>query len=187
MRRIIYPNTIAYLKKTIRLVCVLLAVILLARMFVFEPGVTDGRSMEMTFLDNDVFLVNKFALLFREPNRGDIVQINMKRLNEVILKRVIGLPGEKITFKQGDVYVITAQNQEIKLDETYLNKQHVTKDISDHSFVSVTVPEHMYFVLGDNREMSTDSRTFGFVHRSDIFGIVRPLPAWLSKMVNHHE
>lgn len=187
MRRIISAQAIRYLKKTIHLVCLFLLVILCVRAFLFEPGVTDGRSMEMTFVDNDIFLINKFALLFREPTRGDLVQINMKRLNEVVLKRVIGLPGEKITFRNGDVYIIDAQNQETKLEEPYLNKQHVTKDLSNPTFVSIPVPDHMYFVLGDNREMSTDSRMFGFVHRSDIFGLVEPLPASLSLLLNHHK
>ena len=89
-------------------------------------------------------------------------------------------------LKNGDVYIVNANNQETKLAEPYLNKQDVSFSPLDKTYETITVPPHMYFVMGDNREMSTDSRVFGFVARSDIYGLVRPLPSWLSKIVNHH-
>jgi len=174
-------------------VAVLIA--LLIRGFIFEPVVVRGISMEDTLLDGQRLIIYKLEYFFKPPQRGDIIVLQYEKgviedipflskfefLNRVLpspyeidfIKRVIGLPGDKINIKDGYVYV----NDE-KLDEPYIKGKTYGNVIS----FPVVVPPNTVFVLGDNRENSRDSRTFGFVEFNRIKGkaILRiwPLKDW---------
>jgi len=131
--------------------------------------------MEPTFYDQDFFIVDKISLFFREPKRGEFLQFNPPNKTEVAIKRVIALPGEQVAIKPDGVYIKQVNSQDWeKLDESYLANGIRTKGANDEEDVTfLTIPEYSYFLMGDNRPMSGDSRAYGAVHRSDIYGLAK--------------
>ncbi len=150
-------------------------IIMAIRTVLIEPGVVNGQSMEPNFYDQEIFLVSKFSLLFREPQGGDLVQVFEEDTQELLLKRIIGLPGEQVSIKQNRVYIIS-EGEEITLSEPYLAKGTETKTWTGEGIIYDLISENSYFLLGDNRPNSTDSRRYGEVHRREIQGLVRKLP-----------
>lgn len=126
-----------------------------------------GNSMVPTMRTNNLFMVNKLTYIARKPMRGDIAQIIEPTRKSFVIKRIIGLPGEKISFKEGNVYI-----NDVKLNEPYLRENTPTFYNKKADFVSFTIPKNKYFVIGDNRMFSVDSRNYGFVDRLNITGRV---------------
>lgn len=124
----------------------------------------EGHSMMPTLHDGEYLIVNKVSYVFDEPERGDIVVLHVAvDQNRDYIKRVIGVPGDHVEVRESTVYVNGA-----KLDEPYLNGRAAYRS---RSWV---VPEGHYFVMGDNRNSSNDSRALSFLPRADIVG-----KAWL--------
>lgn len=135
--------------------------------FVAQNNQVRGTSMQPTVYANDTIIVNKFIYRFRDPARGDIIVFpTMEEGKEVFLiKRIVGLPGDVVDIRDGAVYI----NDKL-LEESYIS---VTTSTADGQVVfPMTVPKGEYFVLGDNRMVSKDSRylSIGTVPRSDIVG-----------------
>ena len=166
----------SYLVKTFNLVKIAVIVILIIRTFVIEPGIVDGRSMEPTFVDNNFFLVNKITLLLREPHRGDIVQALGPDHVSIIIKRVVALPGEIVSIDRTGVSITETNGQKIHLDEPYLAPGTITAAPDEKPTVYTAIPDNSYFLMGDNRPMSVDSRVDGAFHRKDIYGLVIKVP-----------
>jgi signal peptidase I len=151
----------------ITLLMVIIAVFAL-RMFIFEPIRVDGQSMEDTLLDRENMLVEKVSYWFSEPKRGDIVICYFPYSpfiddpDDTYVKRVIGLPGETISIKDGKVYI----NGE-ELDESPYWEGYIKRDFEDY-----TIPEGEVFVMGDNRNNSGDSRIVGSIPIKRIVGRV---------------
>jgi signal peptidase I len=162
-----------YVRSTFRVVAMFVVVLILIRTFIIEPGVVNGRSMEPTYIDNTLFLIDKFSLLLREPRRGEIVQAINPVDKTVLIKRVVGLPGERLAIKEGSLFLVSSDGSYLPLDEPYLPEgmKTLTPDGSQ-DVVFLPVPENSYFLLGDNRPMSGDSRVYGSIHRSYIYGLV---------------
>lgn len=118
----------------------------------------DGHSMDNTLFDGEQLLLNPSA----EIRSGDIVVFEYGQT--YLIKRVVGLPGDTVAVVKGVLYV-----NNIKYDESYLSKECITR-FMDSSFM-VTVEEDEYFVMGDNRDNSRDSRSFGCVPRDTITGV----------------
>ena len=144
----------------------LLALPIIAIVFVFKgiimPIKVDGSSMYPTLHDGDLAFMSRLDLNSKQIKRFDIVTLDCKQLDNVIIKRVIGLPGEKIVYKNDCLYV---NGKYIK--ENYLNKSHI-KDVKSRYNISyftddfeISVGENEIFVLGDNRVNSLDSRELG--------------------------
>ena len=150
------------LKKLLPYVIVVIVVILI-KVYVVTPIRVNGKSMEPTLYEKDIMILNKTAYYFNEPERFDIVVVNMP--DEYLIKRVIGLPGEKVEIKDNKVYI----NDEL-LEEEYLQNELVYDDFTLQEIGYETIPENMYFVLGDNRENSMDSREIGLVSKEQIQG-----------------
>ncbi|MDD6350149.1 signal peptidase I [Intestinibaculum porci] len=133
------------------------------------PVVVSGESMMNTLHDGDFAFVSKTGL--RHVHRFDIVVINSKKLNEKIVKRVIGLPGETIEYKDDKLYVNGTYTKEDFLDPSWMTYQKTRlKDKRyTHNF-KVTLGENQYFCMGDNRLNSVDSRELGPFERKDIIG-----------------
>lgn len=125
-----------------------------------------GQSMEPNLHTNQRLIVEKVSYHFHGPQRGDIVVLRRPDQSEgdLLIKRVVGLPGEEVSIRDGLVYV-----DGLPLDEPYLERD------SGGNYGPVRVPPLHVFVLGDNRDASNDSRVFGPVHRNEILG-----RAWLS-------
>ncbi len=107
-------------------------------------------------------LINEAVYLFNKPERGDIVVFNAKEQKEkFLIKRVIGLPGDKIEIKDGEIHITPAgENTSHLLDEPYLNQENIHRTQEHIPGVNTfLVPENSYFLLGDNRKGSTDARS----------------------------
>lgn len=146
--------------------------VLCIRFFLVIPGRINGTSMEDTYTDNQFFLVNKVSYLILSPERFDIVQLVSELDNSTrIVKRIIGLPGETIQIKQGKVFLVTETGiEEIQVPHITNTQRLYTIMPQQVGVYQITIPENEYFVLGDNRRESTDSRHFGTVHRIHIIG-----------------
>ena len=148
--------------KTLLPYIIIIVVIILLRLFVITTISVSGTSMSPTLKDGDVMLLSKLHYNFNEIKRFDIIVVHHK--GEDIIKRVIGLPGEKVEYIDNVLYI----NGE-KVDEPFEHKK--TDDFNLSKWNTEVVPENSYFVVGDNRTDSYDSRYFGFVSRNDIAGM----------------
>jgi signal peptidase I len=129
--------------------------------FVLLPVQVAGISMEPTYHDHSINFSNRLAYLFHEPRRGDVVTIRYAGVHDMLMKRVIGLPGETVSFVRGRVFINGAP-----LDEPYLrNPTHWT-------IPSIKLDATEYFVVGDNRSMRWQDHTFGKTNRQRIVGKV---------------
>lgn len=129
--------------------------------FVLIPVRIRGVSMEPTYKDGNLQFVNLLAYKFREPQRGDIVVISMTGRRALYLKRVLGLPGERIAFRDGQLLVNGKPEQ-----EPYL------KDRADWTVAEMTVGDGEYYVAGDNRSIRWEHHSMGIVERRKILGSV---------------
>lgn len=151
--------------------------------FVGQRTEVSGSSMETTLSDNDQLIVDKMTYRFRDPKRYDIVVFPYQyQDNTYYIKRIIGLPGETVQILSGMVYI-----DGMRLDEHYGNEIMENPGIAEEP---LTLGEDEYFVLGDNRNNSSDSRAsdVGLIHRKDLIGRawIRVWP--LSQIgVIHHE
>ncbi len=147
------------------------------RYFIIQPFVVDGDSMMPTFINNEYLIAEKISYDFSQPSRGDIVIFRYPKNPSVIyIKRVIGLPGETVIIKDGKVYIAKSANAEPQeLVEDYLNKSVETNYFNATSVdqeLKITLKDNEFFVLGDNRDHSSDSREWGVLPRSNIIGRV---------------
>ncbi|WP_170007041.1 signal peptidase I [Bacillus fonticola] len=152
------------------LVAIALATVI--RYFLFAPIVVDGYSMMPTLQDQDRMIMNKFSYQFGEPDRFDIIVFNAPEGKDYI-KRVIGLPGDEISYQNDTLYVNGEAVPEPYLDEMKrpelqgnLTESFTLEELIDQK----TVPEGYVFVLGDNRRLSKDSRHIGPVPIDEILG-----------------
>jgi signal peptidase I len=143
------------------------AIFLILYLLVMQPHKIDGASMEPNFHDGEYLLTDKVTYRFNEPSRGDVIVFRAPgNSGEDFIKRIIGLPGDQVEIKNSSVY-INGQ----KLTESYIPASTTTKGggfLSEG--VTVSVPTGEFFVLGDNRNHSADSRTFGFIDKTRIVG-----------------
>lgn len=161
-----------YITKTlfIALQFVLLAAFI--RFFIVSPGVVNGSSMEPAFNDSDFFLVSKIAYFAKKPKRLDVVQFILPDSEkELGIKRIIALPGEMVIMRFNKVYIRSTSGEETLLDEPYLDAKTFTLPVDSMSNAIKVSPNH-YFVMGDNRLNSNDSRAFDPIHRRLINGKV---------------
>lgn len=135
--------------------------IIMVRSFIVTPVRVNGTSMVPTLKDGEIMLLNKIDYRFHDIKRFDIVVV--KTEDEKIIKRVIGLPGETLKYENDTLYI---DGQEVK--EKYTRKE--TKDFNITDLGYTTIPQDSYFVMGDNRSNSKDSRIIGPVNRKQITG-----------------
>lgn len=164
--------SVKYIFKTVKIVVVVLFVIIFTRSLIVEPGVVNGRSMEPNYIDNNLFIINKFSLLIRKPVRGDVVQVVFSEEGEFVIKRIIGVPGDTVVIKNNRVYIQKDASEPALLDEPYLKDRTITRSVTKDATAYDRLGDDEYFVLGDNRGDSKDSRIYGAVSRSQINGLV---------------
>lgn len=142
-----------------------LIAVLAIRYFFVQPFLVSGASMEPTFSGGDYLLIDEISYRFREPQRGEVVVFKYPGDERLYyIKRIIGLPGEKVEIKNGKIVV-----NGIVLSEGYLPLGLNTTGKEE----SVVVGPDEYFVLGDNRNFSFDSRSWGTLSKSELIGLVR--------------
>jgi signal peptidase I len=155
----------------IKVVIISLAIIIPVRYFLIQPFYVKGASMEPSFHDHEYLIINEILYRFQPPQRGDIIVFRYpKDPSQYFIKRVIGLPGEKIKIKDNKVYIYNEQlGNFVELDEeVYLPDSIETPNSMNKS--EYDLESDQYFVLGDNREASLDSRRFGPVPSRLIIG-----------------
>ena len=141
--------------------------IFVIRALIFKPFYVKGQSMEPNFYEKDYLIIDEITYRFREPERGEIIVLKSPVSTDFYLKRVVGLPGERVKVENGKVIIYNDDNPKgMILNETYLNS------ISTSGSVSFTLGDDQYFVLGDNRGASFDSRSFGAISRDAVIGRV---------------
>lgn len=145
------------------------SIFIVVYLFILQPNQVKGQSMEPNFYNGDYILTSKITYKFRKIERGDVIILKSPKNPDIeFIKRVIGLPGDRILIKDGYVYV-NGQRWE----EPYINPPTMTIQggyvKEGEEFI---VPQNYVFVMGDNRPRSSDSREFGPVPIQDIIGVV---------------
>ena len=164
-----------YLTRTVFILANILFVFFFFQLFVLDIGKVNGQSMEPRLKDSQIFFVNRGVFLYRQPQRYELVQFfRGEELDSKNVKRVVGLPGETISIKRGRIYITPQDGEEFLLEEQYIESEMLTS-VKPNLPTSYEIPEHSYFVVGDNRIFSGDSREYGPVHRQHITGKVLAL------------
>lgn len=147
-----------------------LAVALCVRFFIAAPYVVSGASMEPTFDNWDYLITDRVSYRLGAPERGDVVIFKLpQEESRTLIKRVIGLPGESVSLQNGSITIINEEHPEgFTLSEPYLSSENVGALLPLYT----TLGEDEYFVLGDNRRVSADSRTWGTLPEREIIGKV---------------
>lgn len=187
----IYYGVWSFIWEIIKVFFWALAIIVPIRIFLFQPFFVQGASMETNFKDGDYLIINELGYkktdidisgnhlftvdTFKELKRGDVVVFRYpKDPKQFFIKRVIGLPGEQVKVEGGRVVIFNNDNPEgMVLDES----SYLRKDLMTNGAVMVALKTDEYFVLGDNRQFSHDSRAWGPLPKDDVIGKVL-IRAW---------
>lgn len=166
-------NFFIYFLEISKIVVIALLIVAPIRYFVFQPFFVMGQSMEPSFFTGDYLIIDELSYRFRSPERGEnIVFKYPQNPSQKYIKRIIGLPGETVEIENGRVAVYKNGIPEILDESVYLGDFIETSGI-----IKVSLDRNEYFVLGDNRSLSSDSRSWGPVPESNIIGRVF-LRAW---------
>jgi len=163
-------------------IVVIVAIVGLIRTFLVSPFQVEGSSMTDTLENNEYIIINKLAYRIGKPQRGEIVVFRPPtNKNKYYVKRIIGIPGDKISIRNGNVYVTPkGGKKETQLEEEYLNERNQGQTfrhpptMGEKGEVIFEVPDGNYFLLGDNRQGSLDSRSFNppYIPEDDVSGKV---------------
>lgn len=158
-------NGKSFFKETAQFVLIALAIALPIRLFVAQPFIVSGDSMLPTFKNSQYLIVDQLTYRFQEPERGDVVVLKNPLLpGQFNIKRVIGLPNETVTVRNSGVH-IKSETDEFDLEEPYVQTSRIEAE-------TIVLGPDEYFVAGDNRSVSADSRNWGALKRSGFTGRV---------------
>jgi len=159
------PRGFESLFEILRTVLVVLIVAFAVRAFVFQPFVVEGQSMEPTFHDRDYLIVNKYDYRIGTPKRGDVIVFQSPTIpNTNFIKRIIGLPGEVVKIDAKGV---------VSVDDKVLGEPYINHDLNptpETPPIERFLQPNEYWVMGDNRNHSSDSRDWGPLQKSAIIG-----------------
>ncbi len=160
-----------FIFELLKIFLIALVIVIPIRYFLFQPFYVRGASMEPSFNDNEYLIIDEITYRFTEPKRGEVVVIkSLGYDSDYLIKRVIGLPGETLEIDKGQVIIFNNDHEDgFALDERYLFEGMRTSGNQ-----TVTLGSDEYFVMGDNRSVSLDSRSFGPLPKENIIG-----KAWL--------
>lgn len=146
-----------------------LAIIIPVRFYLFQPFIVTGSSMQPNFYQGEYLIIDELTYHFSAPQRGDVVVIvSPADDKQYFIKRVVGLPGETVIISGGKVEI---KNSEHPLGKT-LDEKYLPNNVATFGNITVTLPPDEFYVLGDNRIASSDSRFFGPIKRSTVVGRV---------------
>ena len=150
------------ISELLKVIVISLIIIIPVRYFLLQPFFVKGASMEPNFYDHEYLVIDEISYRFKQPQRGEIIVFRYpKDIRQYFIKRIIGLPNDSLEIKDNAMYV-----NGLKLDETgYLPK---TTNTFGNAFIKLGPDE--YFLMGDNRDFSLDSRSFGPVNKKYIVG-----------------
>lgn len=171
----LFKQAVGLVMDFLETIVVAMSIFVVVYLFLVQPHEVKGSSMEPTFHNNEYILTDKISYKFGSPKRGEVIIFKSPTNPDVdYIKRVIGLPGEKLKVEKGHVYI----NDEL-LSEVYLRDSTLLFPGSPlQEGVDITVPSNHFFVMGDNRPHSSDSREFGPISKQLIIGraIIRYWP-----------
>lgn len=148
----------------VRFTLIVLAIVIPIRVFIAQPFIVNGESMVPTFENGDYLIIDEVTYRRHSPDRGEVVVFrfptNHKRF---LIKRVIGLPGETVSISGNKVSISKADGEVVQLDEPYVNGNF-------SSYGTWELGDKEYFVMGDNRQKSSDSRSWGLLNEDLIVG-----------------
>lgn len=166
-----------------KIVVISLVIIIPIRTFVVQPFFVRGQSMEPTFSGGDYLIVDQLSYYLRQPKRGEIVIFkNPSNKSQFYIKRLIGLPGERVEIDEGKVTIYNQKHPEgFSLGEKRYLEDTTSGDID------ATLGPDEYYLLGDNRDRSFDSRKFGPVQGENLIGrvVLRAWPLNSARAINH--
>lgn len=158
----------------VKVIVIAILISLPIRYFIIEPFIVQGASMDPTFSTSQFLIVDRLSYRFEKPERGDVIVFQYPSNPKIFyIKRIIGLPGETLTIKDGVITVSAKSLPDITLTEPYIASNHAS-----HDNMQTTLGDNQYFVMGDNRSNSSDSRVWGALDAKFIIGrpLVRLLP-----------
>lgn len=171
-----HPSVAREVWEIAKVLLISIAIVLPVRYFVAQPFIVRGASMEPNFEDSQYLIIDEASYYFRGPDRGEAIVFRYPRNpQQFFIKRIVGLPGEQVRIHNGRVTIVNKDHPEgFLLDESYL----VPANRPTNPDEEVILGANEYFVLGDNRDYSSDSRVWGPLERKFIVGrvIFRVLP-----------
>lgn len=165
---------VIFLLDSLKILLIALAIVIPVRMLLFQPFVVKGDSMEPNYHSGDYLIIDELSYRLRDPQRGEVIVFKYP-LNTSLryIKRIIALPNETIQLENGEVYVSMAGGELKKIDESlYIGDKtrEAWKNMLNDG--PITLKSNEYFVMGDNRNYSSDSRVWGVLPVQDITGRV---------------
>lgn len=159
------PSILSSFKEVVFFFLVALLIVIPIRIFIAQPYIVSGASMHPTFQGGDYLIVDQLSYRFNTPQRGDVVIFRFPlEPSKFFIKRIIGLPGETVILEDGIVTIEDGETgEQFVLPEIYIPKK-------EGRAFSRSLDDNEYFVLGDNRSRSLDSRAWGAVKRDEIIG-----------------
>ncbi len=156
--------------EVVEVVLIAVIAVLVIRNFLVQPFLVSGSSMEPNFSSGDYLLIDELTYQLRAPQRGEAIVFHYPGdERQYYIKRIIGLPGETIEIKDGKITILNNQNPNgFTISENYL-----PADFQTSGDEKIVLPADQYFVLGDNRNYSFDSRSWGNLTKKEIVGLVR--------------
>ncbi len=160
-------NFLLFIWEIIKIVVVALLIVIPIRYFIFQPFLVHGQSMEPNFGQNDYLFIDQISYRFRDPQRGEVIVFRYPQNPfHRYIKRIIGLPGETIEIKNGQI-IISKQG----FSPQILNENdYLPSNLTTPGRIKTQLNKDEYFVLGDNRNFSSDSRHWGSLKREYIIG-----------------
>jgi len=150
-----------------KIIIIAAVIVIPIRYFLFQPFFVRGQSMDPNFENGDYLIVDEISYHFKAPQRGEVIVFKYPQdPSQRFIKRIIGLPGETIEIRDGKVIVYTKGEPQVLDESNYLS------GLLTEGNIQITLAEDEYFVLGDNRPFSFDSRRFGVLSEKKIIGRV---------------
>jgi signal peptidase I len=160
------PRKENFIQEVVKFSLIALLIVLPIRLYVAQPFIVRGASMEPTFHTGDYVIIDQLTYKFEDAKRGDVIIFRHPDDESVFLiKRVVGLPGETIEIIGKQILIHTKDGKTSVLEEPYIEDERLSTN-----FLSVTLTEDEYFVMGDNRRESSDSRIWGALPAYEIIG-----------------
>jgi len=149
-----------------KIIIIALLIVVPVRYFLFQPFIVKGASMEPSFHSGDYLIIDEISYRFRQPQRGEVIVFKYPQApSQRYIKRVIGLPGETIEIKKGQIFISEEGEAQVLDESFYFSEPQFTPG----NFIT-TLKENEYLVLGDNRSFSSDSRHWGSLPENYIIG-----------------
>jgi signal peptidase I len=161
------------LAEIIEFAFIALLIVIPVRMFIAQPFIVSGASMEDTFHSGEYLIIDQVSYHLEDPARGDVIVFRYPQdPSKFFIKRIIGIPGDTIDIQGNTVTITTKDGKTMTLDEPYI------KSMAKNTTLTETLGDREYFVMGDNRDASSDSRVWGVLQKEKIIGkaLVRLFP-----------